>query len=46
MSLYKMNGVPQAYSDMAEDVQKGRDAKIAHLLKQVGYKSSTFIVFT
>ena len=33
--LYRMNGVPQAYSDTAEEVQRGRDAKIAHLLKQV-----------
>ena len=30
-----MNGVPAAYSTIAEDVQKGRDAKIAHLLAQV-----------
>ena len=30
-----MNGVPSAYSTIAEDVQKGRDAKISHLLAQV-----------
>ena len=35
MDLYRSNGVPHAYSDMAEEVQRGRDAKIAHLLKQV-----------
>ena len=33
--IYHMNGVPAAYSTIAEDVQKGRDAKIAHLLAQV-----------
>jgi len=33
-NLYRMNGVPPAYSDMAEEVQRGREAKIAHLLKQ------------
>ena len=36
MNLYRSNGVPPAYSDMAEEVQRGREAKIAHLLKQVG----------
>lgn len=34
MNLYRSNGVPPAYSDMAEEVQRGREAKIAHLLKQ------------
>merc|ERR1711963_12258 len=29
-----MNGIPAAYSTIAEDVQKGRDAKISHLLAQ------------
>ena len=33
--IYHMNGVPSAYSTIAEDVQKGRDAKISHLLAQV-----------
>ena len=33
--IYHMNGVPTAYSTIAEDVQKGRDAKISHLLAQV-----------
>lgn len=32
--IYHMNGVPSAYSTIAEDVQKGRDAKISHLLAQ------------
>jgi hypothetical protein len=35
--IYHMNGVPTAYSTIAEDVQKGRDAKISHLLAQVIY---------
>ena len=42
MDLYRSNGVPHAYSDMAEEVQRGRDAKIAHLLKQVVPKSEFF----
>ena len=33
--IYHMNGVPTAYSTIAEEVQKGRDAKISHLLAQV-----------
>ena len=33
--IYHMNGIPAAYSTIAEDVQKGRDAKISHLLAQV-----------
>ena len=33
--IYHMNGVPSAYSTIAEDVQKGRDAKVSHLLAQV-----------
>lgn len=32
--IYHMNGVPTAYSTIAEDVQKGRDTKISHLLAQ------------
>ena len=42
MDLYRSNGVPHAYSDMAEEVQRGRDAKIAHLLKQVHLPKSGF----
>jgi len=34
-SIYHINGVPEAYSSIADDVQKGRDAKVAHLLSQV-----------
>jgi len=33
-SIYHINGVPEAYSSIADDVQKGRDAKVAHLLSQ------------
>ena len=33
--VYHVNGVPAAYTAMAEEVQKGREAKIAHLLAQV-----------
>ena len=44
MDLYRSNGVPHAYSDMAEEVQRGRDAKIAHLLKQVHLPNSGFFL--
>ena len=42
--IYHMNGVPTAYSTIAEDVQKGRDAKISHLLAQVNIFKYHFTV--
>ena len=35
MSLYELEGIPKAYSLQAQEVQRGREAKIQHLLAQV-----------
>jgi len=37
MSLYELEGIPKAYSIQAQEIQKGRDAKVQHLLAQVSY---------
>lgn len=34
MSLYELEGIPKAYSLQAQEVQRGREAKIQHLLAQ------------
>ena len=42
MSLYELEGIPKAYSTQAQEVQKGREAKIQHLLLHV---SSRYLWF-
>jgi hypothetical protein len=37
MSLYELDGIPKAYSIQAQEVQKGREAKIQHLLLHVSF---------
>ena len=37
MSLYELEGIPKAYSIQAQEIQKGRDAKVQHLLAQVSF---------
>ena len=43
MSLYELEGIPKAYSIQAQEIQKGRDAKVQHLLAQVSFVL-TFII--
>ncbi len=43
MSIYELEGVPKNYSIQAQEVQRGREARIQHLLQHVS-KLSTFII--
>ena len=45
MSAYKLAGIPASYTTQAEEVQKGRDAKIQHLLAQVILNISFFFFY-
>ena len=42
MSLYELEGIPKAYSLQAQEVQRGREAKIQHLLAQVCFSDFFF----
>ena len=44
MSLYELEGIPKAYSLQAQEVQRGREAKIQHLLAQVWFFFHIFYI--
>ena len=37
MAQFKMPGIPASYTTQAEEVQRGQNAKIQHLLSQVSH---------